>query len=245
MKVFSRLNWQDVLDELHGTGRVNGLPHWMDKNMRVAFLDLDHTLLAADSNQLWMTHLQCEGLISAHHLSVHDQFMRDYACGALNFAALQEFRMGLEDALDPAALLSVRAGFERESLLPAIAPQAHRLMEALAHRQLFSVVVSATRSPLVVPVVQALGIGHAITSCFGQDKVLHVQAWLKERGSSLSDLQESWFFSDSHNDLPLLEAVMHPVVVDPDVLLKEVAIARNWPVITLRAEFSQVNFFPI
>lgn len=185
--------------------------------MRVAFLDLDHTLLATDSNQLWMTHLQSEGLISTHQSSVHDQFMMDYACGALDFAALQKFRIELEDALDPTTLRSVRAAFERDLLIPAIAPHALRLMAELSHRNLYTVVVSATRSPLVDPVVRALGVGHAITSCFGPDKVLHVQSWLQERGTSLSDLQESWFFSDSHNDLPLLDAVMHPVVVDPDV----------------------------
>jgi phosphoserine phosphatase len=210
--------------------------------MRVAFLDLDHTLLAADSNQLWMAFLQSEQLISEEQSFVHDQFLRDYARGALNFPALQAFRIGLDASIDASTLQSVRAVFEREILIPAIAPLAPRLLAELAQRSLTTVLVSATRSPLVDPIAQALGVGHAITSCFGHDKVLHVQAWLKSWGSSLTDLHESWFFSDSHNDLPLLDVVMHPVAVDADARLQQVAIDRAWPMMSLRGEVLQAVF---
>jgi phosphoserine phosphatase len=207
--------------------------------MRVAFLDLDHTLLAADSNQLWMAHLRAEQLISEEQSFVHDQFLCDYARGALDFAALQAFRIGLDASLAPDILSAVRAEFERKILIPAIAPLAPRLLAELAQRGLTTVLVSATRSPLVDPVVQVLGVDHAITSCFGQDKVQHVQAWLLSLGSSLADLHESWFFSDSHNDLPLLDVVMHPVAVDADVRLQQVATDRAWPRISLRSDVAQ------
>jgi len=207
--------------------------------MRVAFLDLDHTLLAADSNQLWMAHLRSEQLISQEQSFVHDQFLRDYACGKLNFTDLQAFRIGLDASLPADTLPAVRAVFERETLIPAIAPLAHRLLAELAQRGLTTVVVSATRSPLVDPVAQALGVGHAITSCFGHAKVQQVQAWLQRWGSSLADLHESWFFSDSHNDLPLLDVVMHPVAVDADDRLRQVAIDRAWPLMSLRSDVSQ------
>ena len=210
--------------------------------MRVAFLDLDHTLLAADSNQLWMAHLRAEHLISEEQSFVHDQFLRDYAQGALDFAALQAFRIGLDASLPPDILSAGRAEFERKTLIPAIAPLAPRLLTELAQRGLTTVLVSATRSPLVDPVVQALGVDHAITSCFGQDKVQHVQAWLQGLGSSLKDLHESWFFSDSHNDLPLLDVVMHPVAVDADARLQQVAIDRAWPMLSLRSDVSQSDF---
>jgi phosphoserine phosphatase len=203
--------------------------------VRVAFLDLDHTLLAADSNQLWMAHLRSEQLISQAQSSVHDQFLRDYALGTLNFADLQAFRMGLDASLAPDTLSAVRAVFEREMLIPAIAPLAPRLLAELGQRGLTTVLVSATRSPLVDPVAKALAVGHAITSCFGRDKVQHVQAWLQSSGFSLADLHESWFFSDSHNDLPLLELVMHPVAVDADNRLRQVAIDRAWPLLSLRS----------
>jgi phosphoserine phosphatase len=204
--------------------------------MRVAFLDLDHTLLAVDSNQLWMAYLRSEQLISEEQSFVHDQFLRDYARGALNFSALQAFRIGLDASIEAATLRSVRAAFEREALIPAIAPLAPSLLAELAQRGLTTVLVSATRSPLVDPVAKALGVEHAITSCFGHEKVEHVQAWLKRRGSSLTDLDESWFFSDSHNDLPLLDVVMHPVAVDADERLQQVASDRAWPMMSLRGE---------
>ena len=207
--------------------------------MRVAFLDLDHTLLAADSNQLWMTYLRSEQLISEEQSFVHDQFLQDYAQGALDFAALQAFRIGLDASLAPDILSAVRVEFERKTLIPAIAPLAPRLLAELAQRGLTTVLVSATRSPLVDPVVQALGVDHAITSCFGRDKVQHVQAWLQSLGSSLNDLHESWFFSDSHNDLPLLDVVMHPVAVDADDRLQQVAIERAWPMMSLRSDVYQ------
>ena len=210
--------------------------------MRIAFLDLDHTLLAADSNQLWMAYLRSEQLISEEQSFVHDQFLQDYACGALNFEALQAFRIGLDASLAADTLSAVRAVFEREILIPAIAPLAPRLLAELAQRNLTTVLVSATRSPLVDPVVQALGVGHAITSCFGRDKVQHVQVWLQRLGSSLADLHESWFFSDSHNDLPLLDVVMHPVAVDADDRLQQVATERAWPMISLRSNVSQRDF---
>lgn len=207
--------------------------------MRVAFLDMDHTLLAADSNQLWMAHLESQGLISALQVAVHDQFMKDYARGALDFAALQQFRTTLDGDLDPSTLGAVRAEFERDSLLPAVAPHAHRLLAELDQRGLNTVIVSATRSALVDPIARALGVGHAITSCFGQNKVLDVQAWLHYRGASLADLKESWFFSDSYNDLPLLDVVMYPVAVDPDLRLQQVAFDRDWLTISLRGENSR------
>lgn len=207
--------------------------------MRIAFLDLDHTLLAADSNQLWMAFLRSEQLISEEQSFVHDQFLRDYARGALNFPALQAFRIGLDASIEASSLQTVRAVFEQEVLIPAIAPLAPRLLAELARRGLTTVLVSATRSPLVDPVAKTLGVEHAITSCFGHDKVEHVQAWLKRWDSSLTDLHESWFFSDSHNDLPLLDVVMHPVAVDADERLRKVAIDRAWPMLSLRGEVLQ------
>jgi phosphoserine phosphatase len=164
--------------------------------------------------------------------------LRDYARGALDFAALQAFRIGLDDSLAPGILSAVRAEFERETLIPAIAPLAPHLLAELAQRGLTTVLVSATRSSLVDPVAQALGVERAITSCFGRDKVQHVNAWLQSLGSSLTDLHESWFFSDSHNDLPLLDVVMHPVAVDADDRLQQVAIDRAWLMISLRNELS-------
>ena len=101
--------------------------------MRVAFLDLDHTLLVADSNQLWMTYLQSLSMVSSAEFALHEQFMDDYANGVLDFSALQLFRAELEGSLVPEKLKKLRGAFEHDILLPAIAPHAPQLLEELGH----------------------------------------------------------------------------------------------------------------
>lgn len=203
--------------------------------MRVAFLDLDHTLLVADSNQLWMTYLQSLGMVSSAEFALHEQFMDDYANGVLDFSALQLFRIELDASLELANLNAIRGAFEKDILLPAIAPRAPQLVADLNQRGLITVVVSATRSSLVDPVAQYLGVNHTICSCYGQDKVNQAQSWLKTLGSSLSELDESRFYSDSHNDIPLLESVMNPVAVDPDAELMRISQLKEWKIISLKA----------
>lgn len=207
--------------------------------MRVAFLDLDHTLLAADSNQLWMDFLQSRQWVAAPEMAQHQRFMDDYAQGVLDFDALQAFRIGLDASLPPERLEQCLAVFQREILLPAVAPLAPGLVSELRQQGLTTVVVSATRASLVEPVARHLAVDHLITSCFGPQKVHRVEAWLKAQGSSLAGLEESWFYSDSHNDLPLLEAVSHPVAVDPDIRLAQLAGQRQWPVLSLRRDINQ------
>lgn len=203
--------------------------------MRIAFLDLDHTLLVADSNQLWMRYLHSHRLVSDAQLEEHEQFMSDYARGELDFSALQAFRTGIDDALELGRLRACLRAFEREVLLPSIAPQAPALLEELRRQGLITVVVSATRAALVEPVARHLGVDYVFAACFGAEKVKRVEAWLGETGRSLSNLKESRFYSDSHNDAPLLEAVTHPIAVDPDHKLARLAMNKRWPVITLRA----------
>lgn len=207
--------------------------------MRVAFLDLDHTLLAADSNQLWMAFLQSRQLISAAAMERHERFMDDYANGVLDFEALQAFRTELDASLAPERLEQCLAVFQRDVLLPAVAPLAPGLLSELREQGLTTVVVSATRAPLVEPVARHLGVDHLLASCFGAQKVDRVEDWLKQQGGSLAGLEQSWFYSDSHNDLPLLEAVSHPVAVDPDSRLAQLAADRQWPVISLRQDIDQ------
>ena len=213
------------------------------QSLRVAFLDLDHTLLAADSNQLWLDYLLRRGHLQPEQIVAHDRFVDDYGQGRLDFVALQQFRHAIDASLPAGQLAVLRAGFEAEALRPAIARDAAALVDRLHADGLLTVVVSATRLSLVQPVADQLGIAHAIGAdsqpevdahCFGAGKIAHVGHWLRGLGSSLDALAESHFYSDSHNDLPLLEAVMHPVAVDPDPQLLRRAQERGWPVISLR-----------
>ncbi len=213
--------------------------------MRVAFFDFDHTLLGADSNQLWLEHLDARGMLAADALHRHDAYMRAYAAGGLDFAALDAFRAELDASMDAATLQACRDSCVRERLLPAVAPRAPALLQELQAQGVLIFVVSASREALLRPVVEALGIQHLVAAdsprraalakpCFGDGKVLHVEHALHAMGTSLRSLERSWFYSDSHNDLPLLEQVSDPVAVDPDPLLERVAQWRGWSVVSWR-----------
>lgn len=210
--------------------------------MRIAFLDLDHTLLAADSNELWMAHLLERGLVSPALIAAHDHFVADYAQGVLDFPALQRFRVAVDAALAPTQLRRELERFRVDTLLPAIAPQAPALVAQLVREGLRTVVVSATRANLVEPVAVHLGVDVVLASdsqmdvtqdCFGAGKIAHVEHWLAGEGQSLASLAESRFYSDSRNDLPLLQAVHKPVAVDPDAVLQAHAEAHGWPILSL------------
>ena len=173
----------------------------------------------------------------------HDGFIDDYAHGRLDFAALQRFRQAVDAALGVALLARHQALFNETVLLPAIAPAAPALVQRLRRDRIHTMVVSATRAALVAPAAAYLGIDQVLGAdsqpeldapCFGAGKIRHVEHALARQGQSLATLQASWFYSDSHNDLPLLEAVDHPVVVDPDTRLAEAAHRLGWPVISLR-----------
>ena len=213
--------------------------------MRAAFLDFDHTLLGADSNQLWMEHLAAQGMLSPAALRRHEAFMRDYACGGLDFAALDAFRAELDASVEPRLLQACRDACVRERLLPALAPRAADAVARLREQGVLLIVVSASREALLRPVLRRLGIEHLIAAdsphgaglvqpCFGPGKVVHVEHALRSMGLCLRGLERSWFYSDSHNDLPLLEQVSDPVAVDPDPLLERVAHWRGWPVVSWR-----------
>ena len=139
--------------------------------------------------------------------------------------------------------------FMRRKLTPLILPKARELLAK--HEGALRVIITATNRFIVGPICGELGIVHVIASeyeevdgvptgrprglpSFGAGKVSRLTEWLALRGQALADFRESWFYSDSHNDIPLLERVTHPVAVDPDAKLKRLAQDRGWPVISLR-----------
>ena len=213
--------------------------------MRVAFFDLDHTLLSTDSNQLWFDYLHALGLLDGDMLARHAAFIHDYHAGRLDFHGLHAFRQTVDASIAPQRLRACREAFNRERLLPAVAPRAPALLDTLRRDGMLTMVISASPEALVLPVARHLGVEHVLAAdstagrnlpapCFGPGKVLHAEAALAALGTSLAGLEQSWFYSDSHNDLPLLEAVRCPVAVDPDPVLAQVARTRAWPVISLR-----------
>ena len=150
-----------------------------------------------------------------------------------------------------AELARWHADFMRLRVLPMIGEKARALVRRHAAAGELCAIVTATNSFVTGPIAREFGIAHLIATepeaidgrftgrvagapCFREGKVGRVEQWLEQRGLNWAKLAQSAFYSDSHNDLPLLERVTHPVAVDPDETLAAEARRRGWPVVSLR-----------
>lgn len=217
--------------------------------MKLALFDLDHTLLDGDSDSLWGRFLVKQGALDAEEFRREGaRYMADYRAGRLDIHELLAF--GLRPLKDntPERLESWRVRFKQECVLPRIPVASRDLLQrhrALGH---LLVIITATNSFITAPIAAEFAVDALIATepeqdgarftgrvagipCFREGKVQKLDAWLTERGLQP---EESWFYSDSHNDLPLLQAVQHPVAVNPDETLTRVAAERSWPVMSLR-----------
>jgi HAD superfamily hydrolase (TIGR01490 family) len=215
----------------------------------LALFDLDNTLLAGDSDYLWGQYLVDRGVVDRdHHQRENERFYRAYHAGQLDIAAFLRFALRPLAVHSPASLYSWREDFLREKIDPVILAPARALVER--HRAAGDVLllVTATNAFVTAPIAERFGIPHLIATepeqvdgrytgevagipAFREGKVQRLEAWLGQTGQ---DLVGSTFYSDSHNDIPLLERVDHPVAVDPDPQLSAYAAQRDWPVISLR-----------
>ncbi len=220
--------------------------------MNLVLFDLDNTLLAGDSDYEWGQFLIAKGAVDGPHYEAKNRaFYEDYKAGRLDIYAFLAFALRPLATHSRAQLDAWHAEYMATRIRPMI-PQAAR---DLVNRHLASAdlvaVITATNSFVTAPIAREFGITHLIatdpeevdgrftgevagTPCFREGKVTRIEQFLAERGTTLERLDDSWFYSDSHNDLPLLEKVRHPVAVDPDPILRAEADARGWPVISLR-----------
>ncbi len=215
--------------------------------MKLAAFDLDNTLLAGDSDYLWGQYLVHSGLVDGELYEAENQrFYAQYEAGTLDIYEFARFSLGRMGAIDPEKLAALRDTFVDEVITPIIAPGARDLIEQ--HRQAGAelVIITATNTYITRPIAHRLGIADLIgtepvyangrmtgeidgTPCFQQGKVTKLNQWLADRAVS-----ESWFYSDSANDVPLLEWAHHPVAVDPCPRLRSIATERGWPITSLR-----------
>lgn len=216
--------------------------------MALALFDLDNTLLSDDSDHLWGEFLVQRGEVDAHSYKTrNDAFYQDYVKGQLDVDAYLQFVLEPLVGRAPDELAALHADFMRTMILPIITPAAIALVEQhrAAGDQL--VVITATNDFITAPIVRRLGIDTLIASraevrdgrytgrvvgtpCFREGKIACLHEWL---ATNPFELAEATFYSDSHNDLPLLSAVGHPVAVDPDDTLRAHAQAKGWPIISL------------
>ena len=220
--------------------------------MNLALFDLDNTLLAIDSDHAWGRFLVARGIVdSAEFDRRNDYFYERYKAGTLDIGEYLLFALGPLAGRPRAELDAWHADFMASVIRPAIGPKARALVERHLAAGDLVCCVTATNAFVTAPIAREFAIPHLIACdleehdgvftgrprgipSFQDGKIRRVEGWLSTMGRRIADFPESRFYSDSRNDLPLLERVSHPVAVDPDDVLREVAAARGWPVISLR-----------
>jgi len=222
--------------------------------MNLALFDLDNTLLSGDSDYEWAQFLISKGVVDGEvQEAKNNEFYAHYKAGTLDIQAFLDFQLA-PLARHPRQELDA---WHREFMAKRIAPIMGAPAKALVRRHLdagdLCVVVTATNSFVTGPIARAFGITNLIATIPGADaasgrfsgaptgipsfqagKITRVEAWLVESGHWWGSFDQTWFYSDSHNDLPLMKKVSHPVAVDPDPTLKAHAEAQGWPVLSLR-----------
>jgi HAD superfamily hydrolase (TIGR01490 family) len=216
---------------------------------RLALFDLDNTLLAGDSDFEWAQFLIEQAVLDREVYEARNQtFYEQYKAGTLDIHAFLDFQLKPLSRHPRTRLDAWHREFMERKIRPIIRQKARALLEG--HSGDLRAVITATNSFVTAPIVREFGIENLIATdpeqvngeftgavsgipCFREGKVARIELWLASRGTSLGAFGESWFYSDSLNDLPLLERVTHPVAVDPDDTLRVHAVRRGWPIISL------------
>lgn len=224
----------------------------MTQPQQLALFDLDHTLLPMDSDYQWADFLARTGRIGDPKVAQqrNDELMRLYNAGQLAASQSTEFMLGLLTKASAAELALWHEHYMHEVVRPNILPQALDLVAHHLGQGDLCAVVTATNEFVTAPIARAFGIPHLIatvpqycngrytgqvcgTPSFQDGKVTRVNDWLAGLGLTLDGFRASWFYSDSSNDVPLLEAVSHPVATNPSPPLHQIAQSRGWTVLNL------------
>jgi HAD superfamily hydrolase (TIGR01490 family) len=220
--------------------------------VKLALFDLDNTLLAGDSDYEWGQFLvDCGVLDRAAYEAQNAEYFEQYKAGTLDIHEYLGFALRPLAEHSPEDLARWHGEFMRARIAPMIGAAARRLVRGHLEQGDLCAIVTATNSFVTAPIAREFGVAHLIatepesrdgrftgrvagTPCFREGKIVRVDAWLSGMGRPLEGFEESTFYSDSHNDLPLLQRVSRPVAVDPDPQLAAEAARRAWPAISLR-----------
>ena len=216
---------------------------------RLALFDLDNTLLAGDSDHGWGQFMVAQGLVDgANYGAKNDAFYQDYLAGDLDMVAYAEFALTPLAKYSATELKTIHQKFMQTTVIPMIAPKTQALLKKHRDAGDVLVIVTATSDFITAPIAEYLAIPHLIatpteyvdgrytgklsgTPCFKAGKIDKLNAWMALNGYNI---EGACFYSDSHNDLPLLALVDEPIVVDPDPKLEAHALANGWQVMSLR-----------
>jgi HAD superfamily hydrolase (TIGR01490 family) len=217
--------------------------------MSLAIFDLDNTLICDDSDHLWGEFLVEQKLVdSDDYARANTQFYNDYCQGKLNIDEYLQFALSFLAEHPIEQLYAWREQFITEKIHPLILPAAKELVQMHRKQGDTLIVITATNRFVTEPIVELFGIPNMLATepelindsytgqyvgepCYKDGKVSRLNDWLIENKTNLNS---SHFYSDSHNDIPLLEEVTYPVAVDPDNELRQYALDKSWRIISLR-----------
>ncbi|MET3105401.1 HAD superfamily hydrolase (TIGR01490 family) [Oxalobacteraceae bacterium GrIS 2.11] len=217
---------------------------------RIAIFDLDHTLLPIDSDYEWGQFLCKIGAVDRGYFELcNKEYFAQYQAGTLNATEYLEFALNTLTPFSAKQLADMHAQFMREVIRPAITPAANQLLAL--HKNDLLLMITATNRFVTGPIAKAFGFEHLIaaqpefspeglitgklvgTPTSGTGKVDHLMKWLQQQDKTLSSFERSYFYSDSHNDIPLLDIVSHPIATNPDEKLTAYAQRHGWPILKL------------
>ena len=221
--------------------------------MQLALFDLDHTLLSGDSDYEWTQYLVSKGIVDrTTHEARNAEFYEQYKAGTMDIHEFLDFQLRPLADHTRADLEAWHADFMETQIRPRLSQKARELVRKHLDAGDICAMVTATNSFVTGPIARELGIPHLIATIpaqengrftgkprglpsFREGKIARVDAWLESMGLWWNNFRRSWFYSDSHNDLPLLLRVTDPVVVDPDATLRAYAENAGWPTLSIHA----------
>ncbi len=216
--------------------------------MSLAIFDLDNTLITGDSDYLWGEFLVEQNIVEEKQYREQNQrFYDDYKAGTLDIYAFLAFSLAPLARLPMDQLAQLHAQFMLEKIIPLMPASSFELINYHKKNNDYSLIITATNRFVTQPIAEKFGVHDIIatepeiidgrytgqvagTPCFKEGKVKRLEEWLK---NTQHNLDGSWFYSDSHNDLPLLELVSHPVAVNADDILLQHARLKGWKIMNL------------
>jgi len=220
--------------------------------VKLALFDLDNTLLSGDSDFEWAQFLIGLGVIDRELYEAKNQAFYDhYKAGTLDIHEFLDFQLKPLSRHSRRVLDGWHEQFMRDKVQPMMGRAAQELVDAHRAAGDVCVIITATNSFVTAPIARAFGVEHLIATepeqkdgeftggvagvpSFREGKITRLEQWMKERGWDWDSFDDSTFYSDSLNDLPLLGRVRHPVAVDPDDTLRDHAERQGWRIISLR-----------
>ena len=217
--------------------------------MSLAIFDLDNTLIGGDSDFLWGEFIGEEGIVDANaYRKKNEYFYQQYDLGTLDIYAWLEFCLEPLTRYSMTELQELHHRFMIQKIEPILLDKAQNCINRHKERGDTVLVITASTSFVTAPIVKKYGINHLLATepeikggrytggvsgipCFQSGKIDKLMPWLQKNEETLTG---STFYSDSHNDLPLLELVDNPVAVNADKILTQIAEKKGWKVLNWR-----------